>query len=569
MKFQYNSSDWIVWEQNCAPFFLVMTLNPSMKELREYLGTALFTTLIDFGYDDNGNYEGKWLLRFAEGNNLGQKMTDLLLCKSHRFHFDAAVKASSSKLIQKAEEIYTSDKLNQLTTHELINLYKELQYLFYNFYKYGAFVEPLQWYTESELNKYIAKNNLDEKSFMKSISSLSTESFSFAILKDFYNCISLFKKIASDNRTIIDIWNKRTTDAANKILNILKTSENKEEIQLYNIFKQFCAKYYWKMNNYYSTYEYTPLDLIKEIFREPEINLNDLGNSLKTKIQIAENEKKIISQNKNKLIKDMSAYYKNIVGLAELAAELSDMRKRIVMKSNSSFDKILMVLSDRTSESLENIHLLLPQEIEHFVFNPLIFKSVFEDRKKAFLVIQSDFPMVDELISSCYKKINVHPDEIKVPIMNDPFTVSGDLVEHILNQIDTKYNLLDHTYINNSCFSGTVTYKGEQKTITGVAHIIKDPKNETISEGEILIAPSTTPDFIASIQKCIAIVTDWGGQTSHAAIVSREFKKPCIIGTNFASQFISTGDIVQLNFDTGAIRVLKNRGDHHDDKQNK
>ena len=132
MKFQYNSSDWIVWEQNCAPFFLVMTLNPSMKELREYLGTPLFTTLIDFGYDDSGNYEGKWLLRFAEGNILGQKMTDLLLCKSHRLHFDAAVKVSSLKLIEKAEKIYKSDNLSELSTQELIKLYKELQFLFYN-----------------------------------------------------------------------------------------------------------------------------------------------------------------------------------------------------------------------------------------------------------------------------------------------------------------------------------------------------------------------------------------------------------------------------------------------------
>ncbi len=553
----YNSKDWIVWEQNCAPFFLVMTLNPSMKELREYLGTSLFTTLIDFGYDNNGNYEGKWLLRFAEGNSLGQKMTDLLLCKAHRRYFDEAVELSATKLIDKANQVFNSNNLQELSMNDLIKLYKELQALFYNFYKYGAFVEPLQWYTETELNKYVLENKLDEKTFMKHIASLSKDSFTFVILQDFYGCVKKFKEVLLSNEKLSTIWKNRGNDSVEEIYKLIKESGTIECKQLFDTIKLFADKYYWKMNNYFSTYRYDIQDVIGEILKEPETKIEELGNTLKTKIETAQIEKRTNYANKIQLINSMPIYYKNIVELADLAAELSDMRKHIVMKSNASFDKILMIVSKRTGESLENLHLLLPQEIEHYIRNPKLFDNVFKDRKKAFLVIQSDFPMVDELINSFYKEIDCDADKVRVPIMNDPFIVAGDLVEKTLRQIDTKYNLLDHSSEKDIKISGTVTYKGENSKITGIAHIIKDPKQESVLDGEVLIAPSTTPDFITSIQACSAIVTDWGGQTSHAAIVSREFKKPCIIGTNFASQFISTGDIVELDFNTGIVTILK------------
>jgi pyruvate,water dikinase len=59
------------------------------------------------------------------------------------------------------------------------------------------------------------------------------------------------------------------------------------------------------------------------------------------------------------------------------------------------------------------------------------------------------------------------------------------------------------------------------------------------------------------IRKCKAIIADWGGQTSHAAIVSRELQKPCIIGTNYASQVLKNGDVIKIDFKQGIIEVIK------------
>ena len=60
-----------------------------------------------------------------------------------------------------------------------------------------------------------------------------------------------------------------------------------------------------------------------------------------------------------------------------------------------------------------------------------------------------------------------------------------------------------------------------------------------MQEGEILVTGMTIPDFLPAMKKAAAIVTDQGGQTSHAAIVSRELGVPCIVGTKNASKILN------------------------------
>jgi len=67
----------------------------------------------------------------------------------------------------------------------------------------------------------------------------------------------------------------------------------------------------------------------------------------------------------------------------------------------------------------------------------------------------------------------------------------------------------------------------------------------------------TTPDFVPAIQKAAGIITDEGGITCHAAITSRELKKPCIIGTKFATQVLHDGDLVEVDADNGVVRILE------------
>lgn len=90
--------------------------------------------------------------------------------------------------------------------------------------------------------------------------------------------------------------------------------------------------------------------------------------------------------------------------------------------------------------------------------------------------------------------------------------------------------------------------------ISGPVRIVPDVKHlEKISKGDILVTDMTTPDFVPAMKKAAGIVTNRGGQTSHAAIVSRELGVPCVVGTNEATKVLTDGMIITVNGSTGEV----------------
>lgn len=89
---------------------------------------------------------------------------------------------------------------------------------------------------------------------------------------------------------------------------------------------------------------------------------------------------------------------------------------------------------------------------------------------------------------------------------------------------------------------------------TGPARVIKSAKEiGKVLPGEILVAPQTNPDFVPAMKKAVAIVTDAGGRTSHAAIVSRELGIPAVVGAEGATKKIQTGVIITVDGTKGEI----------------
>ncbi len=93
--------------------------------------------------------------------------------------------------------------------------------------------------------------------------------------------------------------------------------------------------------------------------------------------------------------------------------------------------------------------------------------------------------------------------------------------------------------------------------VQGRVKIIIDRKDfETFEEGDILVAGMTRPEHVPLMKKAAAIVTNEGGITCHAAIVSRELGKPCIIGTKVATEVLKSGDLVEVDANHGIVRKL-------------
>lgn len=77
-----------------------------------------------------------------------------------------------------------------------------------------------------------------------------------------------------------------------------------------------------------------------------------------------------------------------------------------------------------------------------------------------------------------------------------------------------------------------------------------------MNQGEILVTETTSPDFMPLIRKAGGIIANQGGLNSHAAIMSREFKIPCLVGTHNATEVLKTGDFVELDAENGVVRKL-------------
>jgi pyruvate,water dikinase len=85
--------------------------------------------------------------------------------------------------------------------------------------------------------------------------------------------------------------------------------------------------------------------------------------------------------------------------------------------------------------------------------------------------------------------------------------------------------------------------------------VLRDAKEGAkLEAGEILVAPMTSPDWVPSLRRAAAVVTDSGGMTCHAAIVSRELRKPCVVGTRKATKVLRDGEDVTVNGATGTVR---------------
>ncbi len=104
-------------------------------------------------------------------------------------------------------------------------------------------------------------------------------------------------------------------------------------------------------------------------------------------------------------------------------------------------------------------------------------------------------------------------------------------------------------------FNGVTAFRGK---VVGKVKIVLIPEDgESVEKGDVLVATMTTPNFIASMERAGAFITDEGGILCHAAIVSRELKKPCIIGTKIATKVLKDGMMVEVDANKGVVKILK------------
>lgn len=275
-----------------------------------------------------------------------------------------------------------------------------------------------------------------------------------------------------------------------------KKSEHDELIKLH------IKKYFWKRNNYLRAYFITVGDVEKE---------------LKT---IKKSETKIVT--KQKVLSKLSRDLREIVSIMDDFGRFQDERKRQMMVAAHYLEKLLFEIGKRVGLSLDEMRYTHWTEIEDLLFLKKKLKAEILKRKKKCL-------------------LTFDGDRFSVAYGSDIDKVEKELFG------SGKASSITEVF-GQTASSGTAI---------GKAVILKSTRDlNKLKDGDILIAPSTSPDYVVAMRKAGAVVTDWGGMTSHAAIVSREFGIPCVVGTEKATKIFKEGDLVEVNADEGWVKKL-------------
>ena len=96
--------------------------------------------------------------------------------------------------------------------------------------------------------------------------------------------------------------------------------------------------------------------------------------------------------------------------------------------------------------------------------------------------------------------------------------------------------------------------------VRGLARIILSSADfDKFQDGDVIVTTMTSVDFVPLMRRASAFVTNEGGITSHASIISRELNKPCIIGTKIATQVLKDGDFVEVDANNGIVKVIQKK----------
>lgn len=218
---------------------------------------------------------------------------------------------------------------------------------------------------------------------------------------------------------------------------------------------------------------------------------------------------------------------------------------------------------------------LLSKEDIHFF--KLVHKHIFFDNYAADLYAKLDYLMIKDLS----RRFNISFPDLSYYSFEELERLVSEGLKVIKKDLEErkKYRVMAQIGGQIGFFYGRKNFQkirsivdkkpklGKVKTISGIvasmgitkglAKIVRSRKDiGKVKSGDVLVAPSTHPDLMVAIRRCKAIVTNSGGITSHAAIISRELKIPCIVGTKIATQVLQDGDLVEVDANKGIVRIL-------------
>jgi len=270
------------------------------------------------------------------------------------------------------------------------------------------------------------------------------------------------------------------------------------------------AKYQW------IHFDYASLIVDKEYFKK---QLNELKKNPPKKY----NEKLAVAGKKRLIDKHkLSPFTKYLLKILDQAYFLMDAKKEVLTQAHFAISEVYQEIGKRLGLSLKEIRWLLWREVKQTLLKKSKISRKLIKQRKNF---------------SAGKTVN---GVTRFLSLNDLHVLLADIAKD--QKVDRKIKEI----------KGVVGSPGH---VRGRIRYLKSAREcGKVKQGEILLVSNTTPDFMPAIRHAKAIVTNEGGITCHAAIVSRELKIPCIVGTKIATQVLKTGDWVEVDANIGVIK---------------
>lgn len=291
-------------------------------------------------------------------------------------------------------------------------------------------------------------------------------------------------------------------DEADKFLLEL---DNKNQSKFDKIYKDFIKKFSWFQNSYRGIYK---------------IDKKWLNNYLKKiKNEVSKNNTRV-----NEIDEELPEKYKIIIQIANKITILRDDRKKLLLIAADLMERWLKYICKKNSWKFNEMRWLTVDEILEILQknnNNLLYKAkqYYKNKKRIGLMTYSGY------------------DDVGIEFWHK-----------ILKFYEVKKDISE--------IHGVTASKGWCK---GIAKIILDPRKESykFEKGDILVTSMTRPEFLFLAKNAKALVTDEGGISCHAAIVAREMKIPCIIGTKIATKILKDGDLVEVDANKGVVKIIK------------
>lgn len=313
---------------------------------------------------------------------------------------------------------------------------------------------------------------------------------------------SIRRLLKNEKKLISDI------NSLNKFIVINDNNVDREWKKFLRVFKKFCNLYR------YGAYAYSqPL----EQFILSYISLEQLNNIYKGKIKVED----LPFNNTQK--KKLKIAIQALDDLGKMRFRLHEEAAIIL----GFFMNQVSYCANKHNLSRELILYTLVDEFEKLLFSKKIRKSILNlisRRKEGCVFVKKGDKW------GCFTGLNF--TQLKAQV---------DAIE----EKEIKKRIITGSIANKGFYAGRVVVHNDWiKTID-------------FKKGSVLVTGMTNPQMITFIKKAGAIITDQGGVTCHAAIISREFGIPCVVGTSIATKFLKTGDLVEVDANNGVVKILK------------